>query len=220
MNRFYQLLIGSCLALLPNIVRADLIATISSTPIVVGNDIYLDVLLHSTSTDNVAAFNISYTINNPGLQFYADALGNPDELQLQNSSYVLYGNSLAAASPPGGSVSNSNEVYTQLDSVDSMTTGISFVAVGATDVLLATLHLVAITSGTYTISVDNSPQSGNGFIAPDSGSGVTPISFSLAPVDVTVTVVAVPEPSSLWLGVVGSAGLLGWAIRLRGQKRR
>ena len=200
----------SCLAWFPSTVRADLIATISSTPTVVGNDIYLDVTLKSTSIDDLASFNLSYEVDQPGLQFYTVSPGVPDELQLSNPDYVLYGNSLATNSPPGGSVDTTNLVYTQADGVDVVTTGIPSVAVDTTPVLLATLHLVAVTSGTYTIRVDHTdPQ--NGFIAADNSL----IAYSFNSASVTVGTPTVPEPSSLLLGVIGSAGLLCWGVYRR-----
>lgn len=214
MIRVQQLLFAACLILIPTAIRADLIVTILPTPTVVGTDIYLNVLVYSTSSDDISAFNISYVIDKPGLQFYVDALGNPDELQFMNSSDVFYHNSLAAVSGPGGGGSvnaPANNIYVQSDAVNSEVTGHYFESVGTTDALLGTLHFVASTSGIYTISVDNSRTSGNGFFAPD----FSLIDFSVASAQISVTVASVPEPSSLSLFVFGSTGLLGWAIYRR-----
>ena len=198
-----RLLIAVCLAVVPAAVQADLIATISPTPIVAGNDIYLNVFLRSDSSDTLTSFNVSYVINQPGLQFYTISPTVPDELQLSNPEYVFYGISLAANYPPGGTVDDAKDIYTQSDSIDTSATSATYVTIGTAPELLATLHLVVVSSGTYNISV-NTEDSQNGFLDRD----FSPNSYVFPSMNITVTLV--PEPSSLSLCVAGLAGILCW----------
>lgn len=192
------------LAIIPAAADAGIIISFGpSLTLAAGQEGLLNVDIHSDSMngDSLAAFIVSFQINAPGLDFFVDGSGNPDELQFGDSSYVFAGNSLAAISPPPrGTVSNSLNTYTESDA-----TIIGGVPISSTDVLLATLHFVAIDAGQYTISVD--PVNSAFFFDEQ----LNPVTVT-SPSDGSVTVNGpannpVPEPMSLILWATGALGL-------------
>lgn len=140
MKRFKVLAVLLGLALLPNVASAGLIVSIASATGAVGDDISLDVTVRSDgSSDAFSNFVVSYVISAPGLIFYTDSLGEPNQSFLTNPSYVFFGNSALVDSGTNvGTVSTSGDTYTESDA----TIDFSSVPIDSTGFLLATLHLV------------------------------------------------------------------------------
>ena len=209
MNRFKELALAFGLMLLPSLASADLIVTISSGTGAVGSDIFLDVIVRSDATmDAFSNFTLSYVINAPGLVFFTDGLGEPDQSFLLNPAYVFYGNSQAVDSGTNvGTVSILGDTYSESDApLNSMSTQIT-----STGYLLGTLRVVGATAGSYSISLDSGSGT-SGFV--DIG-GPTVVPFTSNSGVVTVTGSStIPEPSSLSILIVGTV-ILGWTFRPR-----
>ncbi len=196
MLRLTQVLFFALMALSPAAVQANLIVSFgTSLSLPVGTDGLLDVYIHSDNPlgEPLQSLEVTYDISGPGLTFFTDGLGNPDEPQLTDPNYVFVGNT----SSNMGSVNNTHDVYSQLD----FTANSSDVNVPSTDVLLATLHLTAGTAGPYTITID---PANTVFYAADPLAPAIPYTV---PNDGSVAVVtalsAVPEPTSLSLLSLG-----------------
>lgn len=196
MTHVFRLLAIAGLTLSTTTARAELIVSTPSVSFGTGQDYFLNVTVHSDNPagEAITGFILSYQIDAPGLQFFTDGSGNPDQPYLTDNSYVLFGNSLEANGPPAGTVASTvftNDTYTQIDA----TADFAGVLIGSTDVLLATLHLVGITPGLFTITID------------PANSAFFDSTFTATPGDVTVTGVLVPEPSSLGLAALGAFGV-------------
>lgn len=207
MNRFKELAIALGLMLLPSLASADLIVTISSGTGAVGSDIFLHVMVRSDATmDAFSNFTLSYVINAPGLVFFTDSLGEPDQSFLSNPSYVFYGNSQALDSGTNvGTVSSLGDTYSESDAtLNSMSTQIT-----STGYLLGTLRVVGATAGSYSISLDLG--SGTSGFVDISGPTVVPFTSNSGIVTVTGSS-TIPEPSSLSILIIGTV-ILGWSFR-------
>ena len=186
---------------LPLAAEAGLVvSSAGSISIPAGSEGFLDINVRSDSPggDSLGTVVVSYQIDAPGLSFFADGAGNPDEPQLTKPKYVFFGNSLAVTSGIGGSVNTTRDTYTQSDSTADGTG----VTVTSTDVLLATLHFVATTPGEYHITID--PASSAFF---DASPNLNSIDFNVNQFD-TVTVTApdssIPEPPGFILATLGA----------------
>ena len=196
MVRLTQILLLSAIALFPLATSANLIVSFGpSISAPVGTDGLLDVYIHSDNPlgQPLQSFEVTYDISGPGLTFFTNGSGNPDERQLTDASYVFAGNT----SSNMGSVSNTHDVYSQLD----FTSNSLDVTVPSTDVLLATLHMTAGTVGQYSITIDSANTS---FYPADPLASAIPYTVSnVGSVTVTATS-SVPEPTSLSLFVLGA----------------
>ena len=192
-------------ALLPVAAQANFIITFGPTlSMPVGTDGLLDVYLRSDSPlgEPLQSLEVTYQISGPGVSFHTDGSGNPDELQFTDPNYVFAGNT----SLNGGTVSNTQDGYSQLD----FTADLSDVTVPATDVLLAKLHLTAVTAGSYSITIDST----NTVFYP--ADPFTPaITYTVANEGTVVVTgsTAVPEPSSFSLSGIGIFALVVASIR-------
>ena len=196
MKRVCPILLIAAMSMIPTAVQANLIVTFGpSLTLPVGNDGLLDVFIRSDNPlgEPLQSLEVTYQISGPGLIFFKDGSDNPDEPQLTDPNYVFAGNT----SSNMGTVSTNQDAYTQLD----FTANSLDVTVPSTNVLLATLHLTAVSEGTYTITIDP----GNTvFFAADPLEPAIP--YTVANVgNVTVTAAStVPEPTSLSLFGLGA----------------
>ncbi|WP_197453692.1 PEP-CTERM sorting domain-containing protein [Caulifigura coniformis] len=198
---------------LPAQATADLVVTIGSTSIGEGGTGFVDVFLRSTTgTDLLNGFSFEFTAS-PVVGTNVLAFSDPQsDSQLNDPSYIFFGVSAAAGPPqtPVGDVGPEN-TYIGVDATDG---GFSLF-VPTTDVLLARLDLTTLSSAPAVagdvFSIDLEDTSLTAFF--NNGPDQVPYtSFSG-----TVTVSAVPEPSSLLLCAAG-LGIAGMGRRRRFQK--
>ncbi len=211
MLRLTQIFFFAVIAVLPAVASANLIVSFGpSLSLPVGTDGFLNVYIHSDNPlgEPLQSLEVTYDISGPGLTFFTDGSGNPDELQLSDPNYVFAGNT----SSNMGSVNNTQDVYSQLD----FTANSLDVTVPSTDVLLATLHLSAVDAGPYTITIDSA---NTVFYPADPLASAIPYTVSNNG-NVTVPGVSpVPEPSSVNLICLG-AFVLAAAFKRRSREFR
>ena len=211
MLRLTQILFLAAIALIPAVASANLVVTFGpSLSLPVGTDGLLNVYIHSDNPlgEPLQSLEVTYVISGPGLSFFTDGSGNPDEGQLTDPNYVFAGNT----SSNMGSVNNTHDVYTQLD----FTANSLDATVPSTDVLLATLHLTAGTAGPYTITID---PTNTVFYPADPLATAIPYTVSNNG-SVTVTGVSpVPEPASVNLICLGALVLAAAFKRRSGEFR-
>jgi hypothetical protein len=165
----------------------------------------LNVLLRRDNDANTPALE-SFTVR-LNLTPVGDSLANgllfadpQQQSQLSSTNYVFDGNSFVANSNGGlsiGNVQNNGSQYTGTDLVLN-----TAVALPQTNRVLFTLDLTPVSKGNYQISVNTTPNA-TSFIDSD----FNPIPFSHS--SGTITVTAVPEPSSIALLIasIGAAAL-------------
>ena len=112
MIRLTQTALALVLMLFPIAAEAGLVvSSAGSISIPAGTEGFLDINVHSDSPggDSLGTVVASYQIDAPGLSFFVDGAGNPDEPQLTNPKYVFFGNSEAVVSGVGGSVNTTGD---------------------------------------------------------------------------------------------------------------
>jgi hypothetical protein len=213
--------------------RGDFVISIGSTSIAQGSTGTIDVMLTSTaspsSPDLVNNFAFALQITGPGMLEFANS---QDFSYLNASNYIFYGDSFDyQTSSPGGSPTSlvyTNDTFIGIDITNS-TNPVSLSS-SNTPVLLAALTLDATSTqvgDSDTISLV--PLSGNGSTATgaltyfdnynfNTGVETSAVPFTSSSGTVTITTAAVPEPSSIVLGL-GAMSLLA-VVRLATIRRR
>lgn len=186
-------------------------------PLVAGGGGFVEVLVRSDQEagESLEGYQVGVTIapggESPGPVgglIFSDAQVDDE---LTDPNYVFVGNSFNEEKAIAvGTVTNGGTDYFGLD----VTNDYGPVMLELTDKLLFRLDISALTEGTYTISLDTLVTSFFTDTAPENPIG-TPVAFSSTAG--TLKVIATPEPSSLLLISLGSAGMLAFRRRRRVQ---
>lgn len=182
-------------------------------PLVAGGGGFVDVLVRSDQEagESLEGYQVGLTIA-PG----GESPGPVDGLifsdvqvddELTDPNYVFVGNSFDFIAPVAvGEVTPDQTKYIGSD----ITYDFAPVMLELTERLLFRLDISALTEGTYTISIDTLVTS---FFSDQNDPLGTPVLFSSTAG--TLKVIATPEPSSLLLISLGSAGMLAFRRRRR-----
>lgn len=180
-------------------------------PLVAGGTGTLDVFVRTDSgTQLLDGFQLQLRLTPTGGAPAGGLVFTDPQLdsQLGLGNYVFAGNSLVAQSPGQsvGTVLPGGQVYNGLDGTNNFIPA----TVTTSGLLVYRLNLSAVTEGNYDLTVDTAQSS---FFTDQTDPLSTPILFTSTPITLTVT--AVPEPSSIALL---SLGLIAAAAKRRRRK--
>jgi len=179
----------------------------SSPTFVEGNPVFVDVLLSSNSMDALDGFSANFSLSGgAGLQFTAPQA----ESHLTNTSYVFYNRSNSLLNSLPSTVVNSASSMNVSDVSDNGMGGSNPFSVGGvgSESLLARLNLGALSAGNYTLELLNT----------SSFSDVGFNNFIFNTPSLSITVAAVPEPTSVLTGL--GLGMIGLMHRRRRRSLR
>ncbi len=179
----------------------------SSPSMVEGSSGYVDVLISSNSSDALDGFSANFSLSGPGLEF-----ANPQaEAHLTNTGYVFFNRSNSVVNSLPSTVVNSSLSMTVSDVSDDGMGGPNPFTVGGvgSESLLARLNLNALSVGSYTLNL----------LGTSSFNDVGLNNFAFNTPSLSITVTAVPEPSSI--GGTAALALGGFLFRRkRGQQSK